>query len=315
VPQGSPLSPLLANIALNDLDYALERGRGYLTYTRYLDDMVVLTPNSQKGRGADRALERIRREAAAIGVSLNAEKTRTVTMTDRRANFAFLGFEFRWEQSPRTGKWYAHMCPRKKKVTEVLSKVRDTLRDCRALPIRVAAERVNSILRGWVNYFRVGNSGQAFGKVRQYVERKVRRFVAKRAGRRGLGWKRWSKEVVYGAWGLNGHEAGKGGYSQGPACTPPLHCLLSGQLLEPASRDNYVDTHRLLELSGCSMEQKPQQVPFNNALQFILPANGCGACLARPCLDVPHHVLIPSAFYGYNIMPISLRVVWSCSKP
>ncbi|WNG52324.1 hypothetical protein F0U60_10840 [Archangium minus] len=72
------------------------------------------------------------------------------------------------------------------------------------MPIRAAVERVNGIVRGWVNYFRVGNSGQAFGKVKQYVERKVRRFVAKRAGRRGLGWKRWSREVVYGAWGLYG---------------------------------------------------------------------------------------------------------------
>ena len=205
IPQGSPLSPLLANIALNDLDHALEPGRGSLTYTRYLDDMVVLTPDSQKGRRwADRALERIRREAEAIGVSLNAEKTRTVTMTEPGANFAFLGFEFRWEQSPRTGKWYAHMSPRKKKVTEVLSTVRDTLRGCRALPIRAVAQRVNSIVRGWVNYFRVGNSGQALAKVKQYVERKVRRFVAKRAGRRGFGWKRWSREVVYGAWGLYG---------------------------------------------------------------------------------------------------------------
>ncbi len=42
-------------------------------------------------------LERIRREAEAIGVSLHAEKTRTVTMTEPGANFAFLGFEFRWE--------------------------------------------------------------------------------------------------------------------------------------------------------------------------------------------------------------------------
>ncbi|WP_437873917.1 reverse transcriptase domain-containing protein [Sorangium sp. So ce363] len=41
LPQGSPLSPLLANLALNDLDHALDRGRGFLTYVRYLDDMVV----------------------------------------------------------------------------------------------------------------------------------------------------------------------------------------------------------------------------------------------------------------------------------
>jgi hypothetical protein len=61
---------------------------------------------------------------------------------------------------------------------------------------------VNSIIRGWVNYFRVGNSGDVFQKVRWLMERKVRRFAAKKQGRRGFGWKRWSSDVVYGAWGL-----------------------------------------------------------------------------------------------------------------
>ena len=48
IPQGSPLSPLLANVALNDLDHILGRGYGYLTYVRYLDDMVVLTFDSRR---------------------------------------------------------------------------------------------------------------------------------------------------------------------------------------------------------------------------------------------------------------------------
>jgi RNA-directed DNA polymerase len=64
VPQGSPLSPLLANLALNDLDHALDRGGDTITYARYLDDMVVLAADTPKGRQwADRALERIRQEA------------------------------------------------------------------------------------------------------------------------------------------------------------------------------------------------------------------------------------------------------------
>jgi RNA-directed DNA polymerase len=52
-------------------------------------------------RSADRALARIRCEAEAIGVSLNTEKTRIVTITDERAVFAFLGFEFRWVRARR----------------------------------------------------------------------------------------------------------------------------------------------------------------------------------------------------------------------
>jgi hypothetical protein len=44
------LSPLLANLALSDLDHMLDRGGGFITYARYLDDMVVLAPDSTKGR-------------------------------------------------------------------------------------------------------------------------------------------------------------------------------------------------------------------------------------------------------------------------
>jgi RNA-directed DNA polymerase len=203
VPQGSPLSPLVANLALNDLDHALDRGGDFITYARYLDDMVVLAPDSDKGRKwADRALERIRREAEAIGVSLNTEKTRMVHMGEPRAVFAFLGFEFRWIPSAKTGRWYPHRTPRTKKVTALLRSVRDTLRASRHLPTQMAVAKVNAIVRGWVNYFRVGNSSRAFGKVRYHVERSVRRFVARRCQRKGFGWKRWSNDVVYGTWGL-----------------------------------------------------------------------------------------------------------------
>jgi len=204
IPQGSPLSPLLANVMLNDLDHALGKGRGYLTYVRYLDDMVVLTYDSQKGRRwAERALERIREEAGAIGVELNTEKTRTVLLTEKGAMFAFLGFEFRWKPGSARAKAYAHTSPRTKKITEVLRAVREKLRrnrDYQSVP--QAVSEINPILRGWVNYFRVGNSSRAFDKVKQEVERKVRRFAVKKLKRKGFGWARWSSDVVYGRWGL-----------------------------------------------------------------------------------------------------------------
>jgi RNA-directed DNA polymerase len=203
IPQGSPLSPLLANLALNDLDHALGKGNGYLTYVRYLDDMVVLTFNSSKGRRwAGRALERIREEAEAIGVKLNTEKTRTVLLTDKGTMFAFLGFEFRWKPKSATAKAYPHTSPRKKKVTEVLRKVRDVLRHNQHLPVRAVVGQINPILRGWVNYFRVGNSSRAFDKVKFHVERKVRRWAVKKLKRKGFGWTRWSRDVVYQGWGL-----------------------------------------------------------------------------------------------------------------
>jgi RNA-directed DNA polymerase len=203
IPQGSPLSPLIANLALTDLDHALDKGQGFIEYVRYLDDMVVLTPDSPKGhRWADRALQRIKSEAHMIGVELNEEKTRVVSITDPRASFSFLGFDLRWKRSKKSGKWYPHMVPRPKKVTELQAKVREVLQNHRYLAVEEVIGLVNPILRGWVNFFRVGNSGQAFGKIRYYVERKIRRFAARQRKRPGFGWKRWSNQVVYDQWGL-----------------------------------------------------------------------------------------------------------------
>ena len=167
--------------------------------------MVVLVPDSEKGRRwADRALVCIGREAEAVGVSINEEKTRLVSLTDPHACFAFLGFEFRWVQSPKSGWWFPCMTPKPKKVTEVLHKIRERLRASRHLPVRQAVAQVNPIVRGWVNYVRVGNASQALRKIRYHVERKVRRFVARQSKRAGFGWKRWSSETVYQPWGLFG---------------------------------------------------------------------------------------------------------------
>jgi RNA-directed DNA polymerase len=204
IPQGSPLSPLLANVALNDLDHALDRGHEVISYVRYLDDMVVLAPDSRTGRlWADRALQRIEQEAGAIGVSLNQEKTRVVTITDVGSSFSFLGFDVRWMRSGKRGTWYPHTTPRRQKVTELRRRIRQVLRHSQHLPVReVVTQRVNPILRGWVNYFRVGNSRPAFDHLRVWAERRVRRFAAKQRQRPGFGFGRWSTEVLYQVWGL-----------------------------------------------------------------------------------------------------------------
>lgn len=203
IPQGSPLSPLLANVMLNDLDHILARGFGFLSYARYLDDMVVLTYDSKKGRRwLARARERIRMEAGAIGVSLNTEKTRMVRLTDPGASFAFLGWDIRWQPNPTIKKGYPHASPRRKKVIEILRKVRNALRNSGHLSVQQAVARVNPIVRGWANYFRVGNSNRDFEKVRTGVERKVRRYAVKKMKRKGFGWTRWSSAIVYGSWGL-----------------------------------------------------------------------------------------------------------------
>ncbi|HTB75147.1 MAG TPA: group II intron maturase-specific domain-containing protein [Polyangiaceae bacterium] len=84
----------------------------------------------------------------------------------------------------------------------MLRNVRNTLRGSQHLSVRDAVARVNPIIRGWVNYFRVGNSSWELRTVRNGVERKVRRFAVKKLKRKGFGWTRWSSEVVHGTWDL-----------------------------------------------------------------------------------------------------------------
>ena len=72
------------------------------------------------------------------------------------------------------------------------------------MPMKDLVKSINATLRGWVQYFRVGNSSRAFSEVRDYTEMKVRTLLTRRKRRRkrSIGWKRWSNEYVYGVLGL-----------------------------------------------------------------------------------------------------------------
>src|ERR1019366_855142 len=69
-------------------------------------------------------------------------------------------------------------------------------------PVEVVIAKINPILRGWVNYFRVGHSSICFGVVKRWVEEKVRRHLMRARGRKGFGWTRWSSEWLYDRLGL-----------------------------------------------------------------------------------------------------------------
>ena len=63
-------------------------------------------------------------------------------------------------------------------------------------------EIINPILRGWVNYFAIGHSSRCFGRVRSWVEKKIRRHMMRAKKRQGFGWKRWSGRWLYERLGL-----------------------------------------------------------------------------------------------------------------
>lgn len=83
-----------------------------------------------------------------------------------------------------------------------MRQLRVVFRRLRSQPVSRVIEMINPILRGWVNYFAMGHAGECFSFIRNWVEQKIRRHLAKARMRRGFGWKRWSRPWLYEALGL-----------------------------------------------------------------------------------------------------------------
>jgi RNA-directed DNA polymerase len=92
--------------------------------------------------------------------------------------------------------------PRGKKRTALLRKLKLIFRNYRSQPLSGLIEQINPILRGWVNYFAVGNSRRCFLYTQDWVEKKIRCHLARARQRQGFGWKRWRREWLYGTFGL-----------------------------------------------------------------------------------------------------------------
>src|ERR1700721_2845908 len=209
VPQGGVISPLLSNLYLNEVDRMLEKAghttrRGKSTnvqYARFADDMVVLIDAERRSDWLVQAIDkRLREEFAKLRVEINEDKSRMVDLK-KGESFTFLGFEFRRGLSLQR-KWRPYYAPKLKKRTALFEKLREVFRQNVRWPVEMVIAKINPILRGWVNYFRVGHSSSCFYMVKRWVEKKVRQHLMRARGRKGFGWKRWSSEWLYERLGL-----------------------------------------------------------------------------------------------------------------
>ena len=209
VPQGGVISPVLSNVYLNEVDRMLERAiattrRGPYTqiqYARFADDLVVLVEAHPRNAWLLGAVQRrLREELAKLQVEINEEKSRVVDLRNGES-FAFLGFEYRYLPG-RSGKRRVKFVPKLKKRTALFAKLREEIRRRESQPVQEVIAEINPILRGWVNYFRIGNSSHCFALVKRWVERKIRRHMMGARQRPGMGWKRWSTRWIHGTLGL-----------------------------------------------------------------------------------------------------------------
>jgi RNA-directed DNA polymerase len=205
IAQGGPLSPLLSNIYLNEVDKMLEKAKeeskridGYehIEYVRWADDLIILIDGYRKWRGLEEAIQKkLREKLNQIKVELNEEKTKTVDLS-KGETFSFLGFDFR-QTKTKQGKIGIQRTPVMKARTKLLGKLKEIFHNHRSQLMSRMIELINPVMRGWVNYFRIGNSSKCFRYVKSWVEKKIRRHMMKAGKRKGFGWKRWSTNKLY----------------------------------------------------------------------------------------------------------------------
>ena len=206
-PQGSPISPLLANVALHVLDQAWEGGGQRLgVLVKYADDLVVLCATREQ---AEQARELVAAVLDGLGLRLHPEKTGIAHLARGAQGFTFLGFEHRMRESwKQPGRWYLQKWPSRRAMASIRGKIRDrTDRRYARLPLESAVENVNHVVRGWGNYFRYGNSGQKFDQIDSYVNERLAILASAKHGLQGRNWvDRFNYEWVnqLGVYRLNG---------------------------------------------------------------------------------------------------------------
>jgi group II intron reverse transcriptase/maturase len=194
-PQGSPISPLLANVALHILDEAWSaNGRGLGTLVRYCDDFVVLAPTKQR---AEQARELAATTLARVGLRLHPDKTRIVCLKDGAEGFDFLGFHHHLVASwKHRGRRFLNKWPSDRAMASIRSKVRDrTPRGYAGREMRYVVEELNPVLRGWGAYNRYGNSSRKFNAVDSYVHKRLAKLASVK---HGLSGRNWTTRFTYG---------------------------------------------------------------------------------------------------------------------
>ena len=176
-PQGGNLSPLLSNIMLNELDKELE-ARG-LYFVRYADDCIIAVGSSA---AANRVMHTVTNWVERkLGLKVNMTKTKVTKPTQLK----YLGFGF----VKMNGKWEAR--PHKDSIAKFKRKLKKLTKRSWAISMDERIKRLNWVIRGWVNYFRIGKMKGQLTRIDEHLRNRMRIVI----------WKQWkTSQKRY--WGL-----------------------------------------------------------------------------------------------------------------
>jgi len=170
-PQGGPLSPLLSNILLSDLDQELERRQ--LSFCRYADDCNIYVRSRVAG---DRVMNGVRTFLeGALKLRINAEKSAVARPWERK----FLGFSVTAQRESRL-----RIAPAS--AQRLTQKIRDLLRVGRGRSLAHTIEDLNPLLRGWINYFQIAETKGVLEELDGWMRRRLRCLL----------WRQWRRRAT-----------------------------------------------------------------------------------------------------------------------
>lgn len=170
-PQGGNLSPLLSNIMLNELDMELEN-RG-LRFVRYADDCIIMVKSEMSAKRVMRSVTKFIEEK--LGLIVNVTKTKVTRPND--PTMKFLGFSF--FKDYQTDIYKAK--PHQKSVENFKFKLKQLTRKNWSVDTKYQVERINQVIRGWINYFKIGYMKKVLTKIDSHTRVRLRMCI----------WKKW----------------------------------------------------------------------------------------------------------------------------
>jgi hypothetical protein len=195
IPQGSPISPLLANLYMRRFILGWQRSslakRLDAKIVNYADDLVICCH-----RGAHEALAGMRRLMERLKLTVNEDKTRLCRVPEE--HFDFLGYTFGRCYSPKTGRAYIGSKPSRKSVKRLIDSI-GTLTQRRHFHHEATdlVAAINRKLTGWANYFSLGPVSKAYCAIDAYTSRRLRQWLCGKHRHRGRGYQRYPAQYLY----------------------------------------------------------------------------------------------------------------------
>ena len=236
-PQGGPLSPLLANIYLNEFDWEMNR-RG-VKLVRYADDIVVL---ARSKRAAERLLGSCRKYLEGkMELKMNTEKSK-VTSIFAQKEFKFLGFCLGKNGSG------VYIRAHRKSLAKAKEKLKLLTKRNRGRNVRAVMREVKVFIRGWIGYFRVADMKRTLMSWDEWLRRRFRMYI----------WKQWKKPKTKVAnlrkLGIPAGKAYQWGNSRlgywRVAGSPVLKCSITNERLAAAGYFSILNYYESLHLCG-----------------------------------------------------------------